>query len=394
MVFGSLYNSGYNSNSLMFIRGDGNVGIGNTAPSQILHVTGNIRVTGAYYDSGNSAGTSGQILSSTATGTSWIAATGGSVTSVDLTAGTGISVSGGPITTSGSITVTNTAPDQTVVLTASTGITTSGTYPNFTIANSAPDQTVVLTAGTGITTSGAYPSFTVTNSAPDQTVVLTAGTGITTSGTYPSFTVTNDDRGSSQNIFKNIAVAGQSTIVADSNDDTLTVVAGTGISLTTNDSTDTLTITNTAATSIASFAGIAGGRLDLTTSGTSYKALWTTNPIKDATVYTHSTSVNAGDITLDAGTYEIELGYSANNTNNGATATVAANIAINGVTQNPYSVVEIENAIIMSTSFSFIFSISKNDIITTSFIPTYVGGSTGTMAIDSNGTYITIKKIG
>jgi hypothetical protein len=62
----------------------------------------------------------------------------GTVTSVDLTASTGISVSGGPITGSGSITVTNTAPDQTVVLTAGTGISTSGTYPNFTIANTAP----------------------------------------------------------------------------------------------------------------------------------------------------------------------------------------------------------------------------------------------------------------
>lgn len=35
-------------------------------------VTGNLRVTGAYYDSSNSAGTSGQVLSSTATGTDWV----------------------------------------------------------------------------------------------------------------------------------------------------------------------------------------------------------------------------------------------------------------------------------------------------------------------------------
>ena len=138
----------------------------------------------------------------------------GTVTSVDLTASTGISVSGGPITSSGSITVTNTAPDQVVS--------------------------------------------------------LTGGTGITTSGTYPSFTVTNSDRGSSQNIFKNIAVAGQSTIVADVNDDTLTVVAGSGVTITTNDTTDTITISATGSggsvTSVATTAPITGGTF--TTTGT------------------------------------------------------------------------------------------------------------------------------
>jgi len=113
----------------------------------------------------------------------------GTVTSVDLAAGTGISVSGGPITSSGSITVTNTSPDQTVALTGGTGISTSGTYPNFTITNDAPDQTVSIAAGTGISTSGTYPSFTVTNSAPDQTVSIAAGTGISVTGSYPSFTV-------------------------------------------------------------------------------------------------------------------------------------------------------------------------------------------------------------
>jgi hypothetical protein len=126
-----------------------------------------------------------------ATDVEWTTNGAGTVTSVDLTAGTGVSVSGGPITSSGSITVTNTAPDQTVVLTAGTGINTSGTYPSFTVTNSAPDQTVVLTAGTGINTSGTYPNFTVTNSAPDQTVAIAAGTGISVSGSYPSFTVTN-----------------------------------------------------------------------------------------------------------------------------------------------------------------------------------------------------------
>ena len=56
---------------------DDNVGIGISSPSQKLHVSGNARVTGAYYDSSNGPGTSGQVLSSTATGTSWIDAGGG-----------------------------------------------------------------------------------------------------------------------------------------------------------------------------------------------------------------------------------------------------------------------------------------------------------------------------
>jgi hypothetical protein len=98
----------------------------------------------------------------------------GTVTSVGFTAGTGITVGGtNPITTSGSVTITNSAPDRTVVLNNGTGISTSGTYPNFTITNTAPDQTVALTSGTGISTSGTYPNFTIANTAPDQTVVLT-----------------------------------------------------------------------------------------------------------------------------------------------------------------------------------------------------------------------------
>jgi hypothetical protein len=105
-------------------------------------------------------------------------------------------------------------------------------------------------------------------------VDLTAGTGITVSGgpitTSGSITVNNSDRGSSQNIFKNIAVAGQSTIVADLNDDTLTVVAGSGVTITTNDTTDTITISATGSggsvTSVATTAPITGGTI--TTTGT------------------------------------------------------------------------------------------------------------------------------
>lgn len=51
--------------------------------------------------------------------------------------------------------------------------------------------------------------------------------------------------GSSANYFTNIAVTGQNTVVADQANDTLTLVAGTNVAITTDDVTDTITISNT-----------------------------------------------------------------------------------------------------------------------------------------------------
>lgn len=101
----------------------------------------------------------------------------------NLTDGTGISITEG----AGSITVTNTAPDQTVSLTAGTGISTSGTYPNFTITNTAPSSggTVTsITAGTGLS------GGTITTSG---TVAL-ANTTVT-AGSYTNASITVDAQG-------------------------------------------------------------------------------------------------------------------------------------------------------------------------------------------------------
>jgi hypothetical protein len=111
-------------------------------------------------------GNSGKYLTTNGTDTSWSVNPLGTVTSVAATAGTGISVTGSPITTSGTLNITNTAPDQTVSIASGTGISATGTYPAFTVTNTLPDQTVVLTAGTGISTSGTYPNFTITNTSP------------------------------------------------------------------------------------------------------------------------------------------------------------------------------------------------------------------------------------
>ena len=127
---------------------------------------------------------------------------GGSVTSVALTAGTGISISGGPITTSGVIEVTNTAPDQVVALTQGGTTTITGTYPNFTISSAdqytGTVTSVSLTAGTGISISGgpitSSGSIQVINSAPDQTVVLTGSGTTSVTGTYPNFTISSADQ--------------------------------------------------------------------------------------------------------------------------------------------------------------------------------------------------------
>jgi hypothetical protein len=90
-----------------------------------------------------------------------------------VSAGTGISYS------SATGVITNASPDQTVALTAGTGISTTGTYPNFTIANTAPDQTVALTQGGTTTITGTYPNFTI--SSADQFV----GTVTSVTGTSP-----------------------------------------------------------------------------------------------------------------------------------------------------------------------------------------------------------------
>ena len=78
--------------------------------------------------------------------------------------------------------------------------------------------------------------------------VNAAGGGISGIGvTYSNGTalVENIDKGSTQSIFKNIAVSGQATVVAETNDDTLTLVAGNSIAITTNTNTDTITIAST-----------------------------------------------------------------------------------------------------------------------------------------------------
>jgi hypothetical protein len=134
------------------------------------------------------------ITGTTITATSFVGS-GASLTNVvnSLTASTGISVSG----STGAVTVTNTAPDQTVAISAGTGISVTGTYPNFTVTNTAPDVPFTYTStyipfGQGTTTPNQSANLTfdgTTQTAPIQRAsngIVTNNKTIGTSFTIPS----------------------------------------------------------------------------------------------------------------------------------------------------------------------------------------------------------------
>ena len=87
-------------------------------------------------------------------------------------------------------------------------------------------------------------SNVVADSTSD-TLTLVAGTGITltTDASADSVTITNSSTGG--NSFGNIAVSGQTTVAADQATDTLTLAGSDGITITTTAGTDTVTIAGT-----------------------------------------------------------------------------------------------------------------------------------------------------
>ena len=145
---------------------------------------------------GNGAGSFSNVTIGTgvsfAGGTLSATGSGGTVTSVAATAGTGISVTGSPITSSGTLTITNTAPDQTVAITGAGGAVVTGTYPNFTITT--PSGTVTSVTGTApvVSSGGATPAIsmaaanTTTNGYLTSTDWNTFNNKSNTSGTVTS----------------------------------------------------------------------------------------------------------------------------------------------------------------------------------------------------------------
>lgn len=136
----------------------------------------------------STAGNNGQVLTSTGGGPpTWTTITGiGTVTSVDGSGGTtGLTVSGGPITAAGTLTL-----GGTLAITAGgTGLGAAATNGQLLIGNGSGYTLATLTEGTAISVTNAAGSITLANTAPDQTVTISGGGLISVSGTYPSFTV-------------------------------------------------------------------------------------------------------------------------------------------------------------------------------------------------------------
>jgi hypothetical protein len=160
----------------------------------------------------------------------------------------------GVFATDGSaVTITPAALNDTFTFAAGTGITITPTAlsKTLTITNSSPN----VTQNVFTTIAVAGQSSVVADSSTD-TLTLVAGSNVTMTTDASTDTVTIN--AIHPNTFTNIAVTGQSPVLADNTNDTLTFTAGTGISITTNESTDTITIAATAVSGLESRSTAAG----------------------------------------------------------------------------------------------------------------------------------------
>jgi len=153
---------------------------------------------------------------------------------------------------------------------------------------------------------------TVEADAKTDTLTLVAGTGvtITTDATTDSITITNSATGA--NAFGNVAVSGQTTVEADSTNDTLTLAAASSnIVLTTDASTDTVTIGLASTPSIDGLivgsTGIvsASGNLSLTTGDVSCVDITSSGTSNLSTVVVSSSFTTTGISFTGGGTSTI-----------------------------------------------------------------------------------------
>ena len=127
----------------------------------------------------------------------------------------------------------------------------NGTHTNITVSYDDNANSISLTGSQTYSDENARDAAAglITGSTHDGVSVSYTDDG-SNAGTLA---FTNTDKGSSQNIFKNIVV-GATTVVADSNNDTLTIVGSNGVGALANATNDVIEIYNTGVTSLTGTA--------------------------------------------------------------------------------------------------------------------------------------------
>ena len=182
----------------------------------------------------------------------------------------------------GSNVVADSATDTlTFIAGANVTITTSESGDSITIASSGSGGSQNLFSTFAVSGQNSVVADTTTD-----TLELVAGGNmtITTDQTNDKITFA-----SSQNLFETIAVSGQNSIVADASNDTLSLAAGGGVTITTNDTTDTVTFATY-------LDGLTGGTIDKTDSIAFIDA--TDQSTKKATINSLLTQIAGANITV------------------------------------------------------------------------------------------------
>jgi hypothetical protein len=120
-----------------------------------------------------------------ATNTTTLSNGGGSMT----IAGGGINTVG---TAGSTITITGTEVDAVITNEGSLTVAAGSGTTSVINSNTSGQTGVTLEASTGLAISESGNTITLANSAPDQTVTLAEAGGIDVTGTYPSFTITDN----------------------------------------------------------------------------------------------------------------------------------------------------------------------------------------------------------
>ena len=194
------------------------------------------------------------------------------ITSLDVD---NITIDGNSITstdTNGNISITPNGTGK-VILDGLSFPTSDGTTGQVLRTDGSGNITfATVSGGSGEANQNAFSTISVSGQSDivadstTDTLTFAAGSNITltTNASNDTVTITSTASGSVSEAFKTISVSGQDDVVADGATDTLTIAAGTGMTVTTTAGTDTITFATTAITSVAADTSPQlGGDLDV-----------------------------------------------------------------------------------------------------------------------------------